>query len=151
MIARASLLESIGVPIGVANTNRASPQDGALSRSTAFRARCSRNTSTNDPRYRELNAMTLSGRLKLVRLGDWKLVVNTFGRGELYHLPADPAELLDRYDDPACREVRQQLTDELVRWMIRTEDDLPLDLSVPKWAPRNWYTAASSPTSPGVS
>jgi arylsulfatase A-like enzyme len=104
-----------------------------------------RGTSVGDSRYRELNAMTLSGRLKLVRLGEWKLIVDTLGQGQLYHLPTDPAELRDRYDDPACRDVRRQLTEELVRWMIRTEDDLPLGISVPKWAPRNWYAAALDP------
>jgi arylsulfatase A-like enzyme len=101
------------------------------------------NTSVSDSRYRELNAMTLSGRLKLVRLGDWKLIMDTHGRGELYHLATDPAELRDRYHDPACRDERQRLTEELVRWMIRAEDDLPLGLSVPKWAAHNWYAAAS--------
>ena len=50
----------------------------------------------------------------------------------------------DRYDDPACREVRLQLTEELLRWTIRMEDDLPGGRYLPKRAARNWYAAETA-------
>jgi arylsulfatase A-like enzyme len=96
------------------------------------------------PRFDELNAVTQSGTLKCVRLGRWKLSYDMLGNGELYDLAADPAELDNRFDDPACREVRRALVEELLRWTIRAEDDLPRASYVPKRAPRNWYTAVES-------
>ena len=29
---------------------------------------------------------------------------------------------------------------DLLRWTIRTQDDLPVAAYRPKWAPRNWYS-----------
>jgi arylsulfatase A-like enzyme len=91
--------------------------------------------------FDELNAVTQSGTTKMVRMGRWKLTFDMLGNGELYDLEADPAELDDRFGDPACASVRAQLTEELLRWTIRAEDDLPLAAYVPKRAPRNWYAA----------
>ncbi len=98
--------------------------------------------------FDELNAVTQSGTTKMVRMGRWKLLYDMLGNGELYDLEADPAELDDRFADPACASVRTQLMEELLRWTIRTEDDLPLAAYVPKRAPRNWY-ASGSDGSPG--
>lgn len=94
--------------------------------------------------FDELNAVTQSGNLKMVRMGRWKLTFDLLGQGELYDVEADPAELRDRYDDPACRDVRLALVEELLRWTIRTEDDLPGAGYVPKRAPRNWHTPLAS-------
>jgi hypothetical protein len=41
----------------------------------------------------ELNKVTLSGLQKMVRMGDWKLVFDIRGYGQLYNLAADPCEL----------------------------------------------------------
>jgi arylsulfatase A-like enzyme len=91
-------------------------------------------------RFDELNTVTQSGTVKCVRRGRWKLTFDMLGNGELYDLEADPAELGNLFDDPAHRETRAALTEELLRWTIRAEDDLPLAGYVPKRAPRNWYT-----------
>jgi arylsulfatase A-like enzyme len=93
-------------------------------------------------RFDELNTVTQSGTTKMVRMGRWKLSYDMLGNGELYDVPNDPAELNNLFDDPAHRETRQQLVEELLRWTIRVEDDLPLAGYVPKRAPRNWYTRA---------
>lgn len=77
------------------------------------------------PGFDELNSVTQSGSLKMVRKGSWKLLFDSMGRGELYHLEQDPGELHDRFDDPACRDVRREMVEELLIWTIRTEDDLP--------------------------
>ena len=92
------------------------------------------------PRFDELNAVTQSGTVKCVRLERWKLTFDMLGNGELYDVKADPAELKNLFDDPAHGEARARLTEELLRWTIRAEDDLPLAGYVPKRAERNWYT-----------
>lgn len=92
------------------------------------------------PTFDELNSVTQSGNLKMVRMGEWKMTFDLEGDGALYHLTTDPAEQADRWDDPACRDVRQQMTEELLRWSIRTEDDLPGGRYVPKRSPHNWHT-----------
>ncbi len=77
------------------------------------------------PRIDELNSVTQSGNLKMVRRGAYKLLYSAEGRGELYDLEHDPAEVCDLWNDAAHREVRARLIEELLRWTIRTEDDLP--------------------------
>ncbi len=74
----------------------------------------------------------------MVRMGHWKLLFDRRGRGELYDLEADPGELNDRFEDPACQEVRRKLVEELLAWTIRTEDDLPGGRYRAKRAPHNW-------------
>ena len=44
-------------------------------------------------RFDELNTWTQSGTSRMVRMGDWKLVMNSYGRGELYNLKKDPYEI----------------------------------------------------------
>lgn len=90
-------------------------------------------------RFDELNSVTQSGNLKMVRKGPWKLTYDLLGEGQLYDLERDPGELDDRFNDPAYRDVRLELVEELLRWTIRTEDDLPGGLYSPKRADRNWY------------
>ncbi|CAA9236922.1 MAG: Choline-sulfatase [uncultured Chloroflexi bacterium] len=90
-------------------------------------------------RYDELNTVTQSGTVKMVRMGRWKLTYDMLGNGELYDVESDPAELTNLFEDPAHRDVRQQLVEELLRWSIRTDDDLPLANYVPKRAERGWY------------
>ena len=92
------------------------------------------------PRLDELNSVTQSGTVKCVRMGRWKLTYDMLGNGELYDLEADPAELTNRFDDPTCAAARKSLVEELLRWTIRVEDDLPLAGYVPKRAERNWYS-----------
>src|SRR5262249_44469172 len=74
------------------------------------------------PRFDELNTVTQSGTVKCVRQGRWKLTADMVGNGQLFDLESDPAELRNRYHDPALKEVRAALTEELLRWTIRTED-----------------------------
>lgn len=90
------------------------------------------------PTFDELNSVTQSGNLKMVRTGNWKLLMDVEGAGELYDLDSDPAELHNRYGDPAYRERQLALTTELLRWAIRTEDDLPGGRYIRKHAPHNW-------------
>ena len=91
------------------------------------------------PQFNELNTVTQSGSLRMVRMGQWKLLFDVMGQGELYNLEKDPGELNNVFADDEYLEVRRATSDELMRWMIRTQDDLPLGGLVPKRAPRNWY------------
>jgi arylsulfatase A-like enzyme len=86
-----------------------------------------------------LNSVTQSGNLKMVRMGDWKLLLDSQGNGELYNLADDPAEVRNHFGDPAYAERQLALTTELLQWTIRTEDDLPGGTYVRKRPPRNWY------------
>jgi len=62
----------------------------------------------------------------MFRNSEWKLILHAPGplgvvggccdrvQGELYHLTDDPLELHDRYDDPACAEIRTRMTTQLL-------------------------------------
>ena len=89
--------------------------------------------------FDELNSYTQSGRTRMVRKGDWKLVFNMMGQGQLYNLKDDPAELHDLFQDPALTDIRESLFRELARWSIRMEDPLPVAQYRHKWPKRNWY------------
>lgn len=91
--------------------------------------------------FDELNPVTQSGNLKMVRRGDWKLVFDMMGNGQLYNLAADPCELQNLYQEPGAAAMRAQLTTDLLRWTIRTQDDLPVAGYAAKWPARNWYAS----------
>ena len=73
------------------------------------------------------------------RMGDWKLTFDSQGNGDLYDLAADPMELRNLFGDPGHADRQLALTTELLRWTIRTEDDLPGGRYVRKLPARNWY------------
>ncbi|MBN9306616.1 MULTISPECIES: sulfatase-like hydrolase/transferase [unclassified Devosia] len=91
------------------------------------------------PTYDELNSVTQSGNLKMVRKGNWKLIFDVLSGGELYDLDSDPGELENLYHDPRHAVMRTAMLEELLYWTIRTEDPLPLAKYLPKVAPHNWY------------
>lgn len=94
--------------------------------------------------FDELNAITQSGGERMVRAGPHKLIMDDLGRGRLYDLDADPAELDDRYDDPGLAPVRDRLQRLLIRWMVRVADDLPTGAYTPRTADHNWRWAETS-------
>ncbi|NIA16011.1 MAG: sulfatase-like hydrolase/transferase, partial [Nitrospiraceae bacterium] len=89
--------------------------------------------------FDELNCLTMSGNMKMVRMGKWKLCFDMMGRGQLYDLETDPAELNDLYHSSDHARIRSAMLEELLKWTIRTEDNLPPARYVPKRAERNWY------------
>ncbi|MDF2524165.1 MAG: sulfatase, partial [Clostridiales bacterium] len=70
------------------------------------------------------------GKGKSIRTLEWKLNIYANGEGELYDLKADPDELRNRFDDPACDRIRSQLERKLLYWAIAKEDRLPLNTTV---------------------
>jgi len=103
--------------------------------------------SYDGPTFDELNTVTQSGRTKMIRHRNHKMLVHSTGQGELYDLEGDPTEVDNRFDDPAMRPVRDDLTWRLVQWMLRLQDDLPLGAYSLKTAPHNWAGSDASPTS----
>ena len=73
-----------------------------------------------------LNSWTQSGTMRMIRKGDWKLVFNMEGKGELYNLKNDPVELNNVYDNPELIDIRQSLLEDLLTWVLRVQDPLPL-------------------------
>ena len=76
----------------------------------------------------------------MVRKGSWKLHYDATGTGELYNLASDPSELNNLWSDPASTAEKMDLLESLLRWTIRTEDDLPQGKYTPNRYPHNWQT-----------
>jgi arylsulfatase A-like enzyme len=86
-----------------------------------------------DKTFDELNYVTQSGTMKMVRMGDWKLIYDMMGIGELYHLASDPSELKNLFNDPSAATEQMQLLAELLQWTLRTQDSLPAGAYKTKW------------------
>ncbi|MFK4808745.1 sulfatase [Devosia sp. ZW T5_3] len=93
----------------------------------------------------ELNSVTQSGNLKMVRKGKWKLLFDVTGAGALYDLDADPGELDNLYHQAGHATVRTDMLQTLLVWCIRTEDSLPKAKYLPKVADHGWYSQPSTP------
>ncbi len=76
--------------------------------------------------YDCLNSWTQAGQLRMVRKGDWKLTWDMEGTGELYDLATDPVEVNNCFGQPQHAAIQQELMTELLTWLLRTQDPLPL-------------------------
>ena len=92
------------------------------------------------PSFDELNPVTQSGNMKMLRRGDWKLTFDMMGSGELYNLADDPYELRNLFGTSGVAETQHRLVAELLQWTIRTQDDLPQAAYQAKWPKHNWYS-----------
>jgi arylsulfatase A-like enzyme len=93
----------------------------------------------------ELNGVTQSGNAQMVRMGDWKLIYDMMGYGQLYDLATDPHEMRNLFGQPQAATEQARLMAELAMWTIRNQDSLPTGPQNKKyhtkWArPHNWYT-----------
>lgn len=90
--------------------------------------------------FDELNPVTQSGYMKVVRMGEWKLLYDMMGYAQLYNLATDPCELKNLFGESSVASVQMQLLEELLMWTIRSQDTLPMAKYKVKW-PRqhNWY------------
>ncbi len=94
--------------------------------------------------FDELNKVTQSGNQKMVRMGDWKLVYDMMGYGQLYNLRHDPCELKSLFGRPEVAKEQAELMAELAMWVIRSQDSLPTGPQnlkyQTKWSRQhNWY------------
>jgi arylsulfatase A-like enzyme len=92
----------------------------------------------------ELNKVTQSGLERMVRMGDWKLIYDMMGYGQLYHLSSDPHELNNLFGQPQVASEQAALMAELCMWSMRAQDSLPTGPQngkyQTKWPKRhNWY------------
>jgi arylsulfatase A-like enzyme len=71
---------------------------------------------------------TTLAKAAMIRTEGWKYVARLVGKEELYDLQADPDELVNRIDDERLGDVVVELRDRLLRWFLRTSDDVPFDL-----------------------
>lgn len=62
--------------------------------------------------------------VRVVRTRAGKLVYHAFGDHELYDMVADPHELRNRFNDPACAALKADLLQRLVAWLQRTGDPI---------------------------
>lgn len=76
--------------------------------------------------FDELNSWTQSGFTKMVRKGDWKLIFDMEGNGQLYNLRRDPLELKNLFEIKKYSQTKTNLLQELLKWEIATGDPLPL-------------------------
>lgn len=74
----------------------------------------------------ELNVWTQSGTQRMLRKGDWKIIIDNYGRGELYNLKKDPSEVENIYNDLRFVQKRSELLADLIGWELRTQDPLPI-------------------------
>ncbi len=95
--------------------------------------------------FDELNSVTLGGEMRTVVAGRWKLVVDDLGTQRLHDLEADPAELHDLSGDPDRSEDLLAMQQLLLRWLLRTADDLPTGTYTPRTRPHNWRWAPETP------
>ena len=99
----------------------------------------------NGASFDELNMVTQSGNQKMVRMGDWKLVYDMMGYGQLYNLKEDPCELHNLFGESAVTAKQGELMAELAMWVIRAQDSLPTgpqnNKYQTKWSTvHNWYS-----------
>ena len=88
-------------------------------------------------RFDELNGWSQSGTMRMVRKGDWKLIMDMQGAGQLYNLQDDPFEVNNLYGEPVHQAIEHDLMTELLVWILRVQDPLP--------HPRRRYQFKSDP------
>jgi hypothetical protein len=125
--------------------------------STADDSRATAPTPANlkNSGFDELNKTTKSGLQKMVRMGDWKLIYDMMGYGQLYHMPSDPCALMNLFGHSDVAAQQATLTGELLMWTIRAQDSLPMGPQgvkyQTKWpAGHNWYAPYRRVKTPGA-
>ena len=76
--------------------------------------------------FDELNTWTQSGMMRGLRKGDWKLVYDMQGSGQLYNLAKDPQEIKNLFNQKEYASEQMDLLQDMMRWELRTQDPLPL-------------------------
>ncbi len=76
--------------------------------------------------FDELNTWTQSGTMRMIRKGDWKLVYDMDGNGQLYNVNNDPSELINLFTDKSYSDKKNEMIENLLRWDISTQDPLPI-------------------------
>ncbi|MBN9391091.1 MAG: sulfatase-like hydrolase/transferase [Chloroflexi bacterium] len=88
-----------------------------------------------------LNSCSQSGLLRMVRKGEWKLVLDMQGRGQFFNLADDPFELNNLWGKADYIREQTELLTELAVKMMQAVDPLPIPASgyTRKVNPRNYW------------
>ena len=81
--------------------------------------------------FDELNTLSQSGTLRMLRKGDWKLVYDMQGSGQLYNLAEDPVEIHSLFGNVKFAAKQMELLEDMMAWELRTQDPLPLPHPTP--------------------
>jgi arylsulfatase A-like enzyme len=83
---------------------------------------------------------------KTIRSRDWKLTffVRHPHKGQLFRMGPAPDETRNLWDDPAYTEVKKELMEGLVSWMVRCEQSIVMDSKWEEYIPTRWYNWLSS-------
>jgi arylsulfatase A-like enzyme len=92
----------------------------------------------------DATVVTSSGVRRAVIRGSWKLVYDVDLPAELYDLSRDPYELDNRAEDPRLASVRAELQEEMLWWMLRLQDTLPVRRFKPAMPLHNWYRSSEA-------
>ncbi len=76
--------------------------------------------------FDELNTWSQSGTISMVRKGDWKMVMDMHGNGELYNMRKDPSEMNNLFDSRRYSRKKEELMQELLKWEIGLNDPIPV-------------------------
>jgi N-acylglucosamine 2-epimerase len=87
--------------------------------------------------YAEMQGQRFAYQQRLLWLGSWKYVFNTFDQDELYDLAADPHEMHNLAGDPGCRPVLERMAARMWQTIRDTGDRNMLDAQYGmfRWAP----------------
>lgn len=78
------------------------------------------------PFFDELNTWSQSGTICMVRKGDWKLVMDMHGNGELYNMRKDPSEMNNLFNSRQYLGKKAEMMQELLKWEIGLNDPIPV-------------------------
>jgi len=84
-----------------------------------------------------ISSWTASGQMRMARKGNYKIIMDMMGNGELYDLSSDPFEVNDLWNDPEYASVKSDMLVTLCAAVLKAADPLP--------APRNRYRAKAHP------
>jgi arylsulfatase A-like enzyme len=104
-----TILDYAGLPIpeGIHGKNLRPLIEGQKETRYAFSERTSRNRK----------AMS-----RMIRGDRWKYVYRNIGPKELFDFENDPQENVNRFEDAECREVVEELHEELRKWLVATQE-----------------------------
>jgi len=84
-----------------------------------------RNRAGGKDTFGELNIVTQSGNIKMLRKGDWKLIFDWEKSPELYNIAEDPAERHNLFLDPQYQKLASEMLQNLFQWNVKTEEQFP--------------------------
>lgn len=76
--------------------------------------------------FDELNTWTQSGTMRMLRSGNWKLVYDMDGNGQLYDLSKDKAGLENLFYNKKYEAIKNEMVEKLLKWKISSQDPLPI-------------------------